>query len=452
MTLLKLDRRTLLRGAIGGATATLALPTLEAMLGRHGEAFADGEPIPKRLGVWFWGNGVRLDRWNPAQTGANWQLSSELAPLENVKSYLNVVSGYRAQAGYGRRGHHDGCAAVLSGIPFIELPSPNSPYSSKFGGPSIDQVAADRIAGETLFPSIHMGVSKSVVRGEGPTLEFMSHRGPDQPVPSERNPLRLFQRLFGSFTPPDVTDPTNDLRGGILDAVKEDARALQRKLGTSDRQRLEAHFESISQVQREIAALPPELTSACMVPNEPSEQNVNMNGQEPVAAVHDAMIELIALAFACDLTRVATMMFTCSVGGTIYHELGATRGHHELSHEPSEQNFIHRATHWNMRQFARLIERLESIPEGDGKLLDNCVWLGTSDCSEGLSHSSNDYPMVIAGHGGGFLKYPGVHHRGSTANNTSDVLLSILRAVGTGVTEVGAAQGYSNRPCAPIEA
>lgn len=452
MKTLVLNRRTLLRGAVGGAATALGLPTLEAMLNRHGDAYASGETIPKRFGVWFWGNGVRLDRWNPSSTGAGWRLSPELAPLEHLKPYINVVSGYRAKAGYGRRGHHDGCASLLSGIPFIELPSNNSPYSSKFGGPSIDQVAASRIAGDTLFPSVHVGVSKSVVRGEGPTLEFMSHRGPDQPIPSERNPQRVFDRIFGSFTPPDVTDPTNTLRVNILDAVKEDTRALKRKLGLSDQRRLDAHLQSIDQVQREIAALPPELTSACSVPTRPTEENVNMNGREPLQAVHDIMADLIGLAFACDLTRVATVMFTCSVGGTIYHDLGATRGHHELSHEPSEQDFIHRATHWNMQQFARLVQRLADIPEGDGSVLDNCAWLGTSDCSEGLSHSSNDYPMVIAGKAGGFLKYPGVHHRGSSDDNTSDVLLTLMRAVDAGISEVGAAQGYSNTPCAPIEA
>jgi hypothetical protein len=450
---LVLPRRSFLRGALGGVATALALPTLDAMLDGNGVAYAQtGQALPKRLGVWFWGNGVRLDRWNPTGTGASWQLSPELAPLEGVKPYLNVVSGYRAQAGYGRRGHHDGCAAILSGHPFLELPHPNSNYSSKFGGPTIDQVAVDHIAGDTVFPSLHVGISKSVVRGEGPTLEHISHRGPDAPIAAERNPQILFNRLFGSFTPPDATDPTPAMRGRMLDAVKDDARALMRKLGATDRMRLDAHLTAIEQVQREIAAIPPELTSACQVPDRPTETNANVNGQEPLESVNRVMSELIAIAFACDLTRVASVMFSGSVGGTVYHMVGATRGQHELSHEPSEQETIHRTVHWTMRQFAVLLERLRDTPEGDGNLLDRCVWLASTDCSEGLTHSSDDYPIVVAGRAGGFLRYPGVHHRGSRTNNTSDVLLSVLRAAGADVTEVGEAQGYSRNPCAPIEA
>lgn len=447
-----LHRRHFLRGAVGGVAAGLALPALEIMLGPHGDAYADGRPIPKRLGVWFFGNGVRLDRWTPTSTGANWQLSSELAPLEDFKPYLNVVSGYRAQAGYGRRGHHDGVAAILSGIPFIELPHANSSYSSKFGGPSIDQVAADAIAGETTFPSMHVGVSKRVVRGEGPTLQYISHRGPDAPIPSEYNPRTVFQRVFGSFNVPNNTDPTNELRVNILDAVKEDARSLKRKLGTTDRQRLDAHLESISQVQREISALPPAVTSSCVLPADPTEENRDTNGQEPLTEVNAIMSQLIALAYACDLTRVATVQFSGSVGGTVYHSLGLSRGQHELSHESGEQSAIHRSVHWNMQRFADLLRVLAATPEGDGNLLDNCVWLCSTDCSEGLSHSSDDYPVVLAGRAGGFMKYPGVHHRGNLQDNTSDVLLTVLRAIGTNKTEVGQAQGYSNTPCRPIEA
>ena len=164
------------------------------------------------------------------------------------------------------------------------------------------------------------------------------------------------------------------------------------------------------------------------------------------------MSDLIAMAFACDLTRVATYQLTGSVGYTVYDFLGITRGHHDLSHEASERDNIHRTVNWNMQQFAYLLGKLAATEEGDGNLLDNCAWLATSDVAEGESHSSDDYPIVVAGKGGGALKYPGVHVRGTRDDNTSDVLLTLLRAAGTGVTEVGAAQGRSTTPCADIEA
>ncbi len=453
MASFQLSRRQLLRGAIGGTAAALALPTLEAMLNRNGDAYAaTNQPLPKRLGVFFFGNGVRLDRWVPTATGANWRLSAELAPLENVKSYVNVVSGYRAKAGYGRRGHHDGMAALMSGIPFIELPHPNSNYSSKFGGPSIDQVAADRIGAGTTFPSLQLAISKRVVTSEGPTLQYVSHRGPDQPLDPEFSPKAMFRRVFGGFTPPDVTDPTNALRVSLLDVVKTDAARLKRKLGAADQLRLDRHLEAVRQLEREIQALPPELTSACTRPTEPSEENHDVGGNEPLENVSRLMADLLALTLACDLSRVFTIQLTGSVGYTVYDMLGLTRGQHELSHEAGERDNIHRTVGRNIQQLAVLLERLAAIEEGDGNLLDRSAILCTSDVAEGESHSSDDYPIVVAGRAGGFLKYPGVHHRGTTNDNTSDVLLTLLRAVGTGVTEVGAAEGYSNQPCAAIEA
>src|SRR5688500_9189088 len=107
-----LSRRHVLRGVAGGVVASIALPTLEVMLNTHGTAYAQGTPFPKRFGVFFWGNGVRLARWNPAATGTGWQLSEELAGLSNVKNYVSVVSGMEIKTG-NERGHHAGCVGIL---------------------------------------------------------------------------------------------------------------------------------------------------------------------------------------------------------------------------------------------------------------------------------------------------------------------------------------------------
>jgi len=188
------------------------------------------------------------------------------------------------------------------------------------------------------------------------------------------------------------------------------------------------------------------------VPVEPSEQNRDTNGSEPFEAVSRVMADLVAMAFACDLTRVVSIQLTGSVGYTVYDMLGQTRGNHELSHESSEREAVHRAVHFNMQQFAYLAEKLAATEEAGGNVLDQTALLCTSDVAEGESHSSDDYPIVIAGRAGGALKYPGVHHRGSRRDNTSDVLLTLLRATGTGATSIGQDQGYSNRPCTAIEA
>src|SRR5215470_14276446 len=149
-----LNRRALLKG-LGAA---VALPTLDAMLNSHGNAYADGAPVPKRFATFFFSNGVILSRWRPAATGPSWSLTEELAPLVNVKSYVNVVSGYKIKIP-NLRGHHTGAAGILSGYPFIPLPPEGAPYNSKFGGPSVDQIAADAIGSSNTFPSIQIAVS-----------------------------------------------------------------------------------------------------------------------------------------------------------------------------------------------------------------------------------------------------------------------------------------------------
>ncbi|MEM7676669.1 MAG: DUF1552 domain-containing protein [Myxococcota bacterium] len=434
--------------------ASLALPTLEVMLDHHGEAYANGAPLPVRMGIFFWGMGVRLDRWVPEQTGTEWSLSPEMAPLADNKPYLNVVSGYRAHAGYGRRGHHDGAAALLSATPFIALPHPNSPYSSKFGGPSIDQVAADIIGQNSLIPALHVGISKRVLTNQGPTLQYMSHRGPDLGIPSERNPRRVFERLFQNFDPLNSNtelEPGERSRLDILDAVKADADALRRRLGANDKRRLDAHLDGIRQLQREISGLPTNAALSCEKPATPAQSNEDIDGQEPMVEVNRVMAKLVAMAFACDLTRICTYFLTGGSGYPVYADLGHVRGLHELSHESRSQEKIHAAVVYNMGLLNTLLNTLRQTEIGAGNLLDRSVWLCTSDVAEGYTHSSRDYPIIVAGRAGEYFKYPGIHHRGVDDNNTSDVLLSVMRAAGTGLTQIGAAQGYSNQTCRAIE-
>src|SRR5262245_52422564 len=112
--LTRLPRRTLLRGAAGGALVSLGLPTLAAMLDGNGSALAGGRPLSRRLGIFFWGNGIRHKKWVPAERGRSWALSEELAPLAAVKDYVNVVTGMNVKTG-NEQGHHAGSVGILSG-------------------------------------------------------------------------------------------------------------------------------------------------------------------------------------------------------------------------------------------------------------------------------------------------------------------------------------------------
>jgi hypothetical protein len=312
-------------------------------------------------------------------------------------------------------------------------------------------VVADAI-GTTTFPSIQIAVSKRVTRTEGPTLQFISHRGPDSPLPQEFNPAALFSRLFASFTPHDPTDPRDRLRVSVLDAVKEDTQRLQARLGASDRTRLDAHLTSIAEVRTRILALPPVLTSACVLPEAPTEANQDIAGIEQLQSVSAVMSDLLALSWACDLTRVASYQFSGSVGGTVYSAIGQTAGEHALTHDSARQGDVHNAVVFVMNRFAYLLEQLKATPEGSGNLLDNSTILFSTDVSEGLNHSVTDYPILVAGRAGGYLKYPGIHLRSTSNENTSDVLLTCMQSVGASVDSVGSGGGFSNSPCTGIMA
>src|SRR5262249_44663173 len=125
----RISRRTVLRGALGGLGISVALPPLESMFNGNGDAYADGTAIPKRMGIFFWGNGVKPDRWTPTTTGANWAATPSLMPLftAGVNSYVNVVSGTTITSG-DERGHHSGTVGILSGAPLVSQPAGGAPY------------------------------------------------------------------------------------------------------------------------------------------------------------------------------------------------------------------------------------------------------------------------------------------------------------------------------------
>jgi hypothetical protein len=435
---LAMSRRTALRGLLGGAAAVVALPTLEAMLNSSGTALADGGAIPRRLVTWFFGNGVRLNRWVPQGYGANYPLSDALLPLANVKEYVSVLSGFDNFGAVVQFGHYEGMA-ILSGHP---MTNSNAGYP-KPGGPTIDQVVAAAVGSKTTFPSIELGVSKRVDTYSGPLLQYAAHKGVDLPLPPEYNPQAVFNKLFGSFTPGN--DPKGPLRASVLDAVRQDALDIQKRVGTADRQRLEAHLESIGTLQKQIAALPP----VCTLPDPTLETNIDVSGAEPLAEVNQAMSSLMAYALACDITRAGSIMFTSAIGTTIFNTVTPME-HHNLTHSEN-QELVHQGVVFTMQCFAALLEQLKAMPEGTGNLLDNTVVICSSDCSEGATHETVDQPLLVAGGGGGALKTPGVHYRASGKENTADVLLACLQAVVPDAVDIGSGQGYSNKPCKAIK-
>jgi hypothetical protein len=446
-----LSRRTVLRGTLSGLGVGIALPTLEAMLNSHGTAFAQEGAFPKRFGFYFFGDGVRLDRWTPTATGANYELTESLMPLANVKPYVSVISGTEVRP--SGQGHHTGQCAIATGAPYIQQDPGGAPYASTYALPSIDQVVAS--AWEAQFPttvrSLELGISERLNRNEGTTLNFFSHNGPDSPNQPEFDPREVFDRLFtdgfvGGSSEPQPPDPRWALRKSVLDVVRQGAADLNGRLGRTDRQRLEQHMDSIRTIENKLTALESGQTPlgvACMAPLDPGELPDPDSG-EPLVERTDALSDLLAMALACDLTRVFTVQFSCGVSGTVFPALNISTGRHSLSHdEGDDQPGMQASTVFIMERFATFLEKLQGVTEGTGNLLDSCAIMASTDVAEGLPHSKDDYPMLVVGGAGGGLVTPGIHYR-ADGENTTDIHYSVVTALGLGMSSFGGEEGESS--------
>jgi hypothetical protein len=400
-----IDRRTLLKGFLGGTLISLALPPLEIFMNSHGTAYAE-DPLasgfPRRFGLFCWGNGNIPERWVPAKTGAEWEASEQLAPLFHLKELITIVSGMNVGVP-NTVPHHAGAGGILSGRPVL------NPYGdSTFGGPSIDQIIAEKIGGDTRFRSLEFGAAP----GGG-----LSYNGPNNKNPPEDNPIAFFQRIFGgSFQLPGeepIIDPTLALRRSVLDAVGAQISKLQERVGQADKLRLDQHFSGIRSLERRLAKMeeePPDL-AACALPPEPEAEYPDVEGRPQLQAKNRAMCDIVALALACDQTRVFSNFFTSPVSNLLFKD--AIAGHHQLTHdEPGEQPEVHKITLQCVTELAYQIEALQNIEEGAGTLLDSCLVMGTSEVSWG----QNPFPGRLPDRIGRVLRREAQNRRAYTLN------------------------------------
>jgi hypothetical protein len=425
-----LDRRTVLRGLLGGAAVALGLPTLDVFLDHHGEALAGGDAFPQRFGVWFWGNGIGADPtlWVPTGSGASYTLSPILAPLAPVQSDITVVSGLQVFTP-NTAPHGTGPAGVLTGARVGSSGGTNAV--------TIDQTIANQIGGTTLNRSIELSVD--------PVTTTPSYSEAGKSNPPETSPAALFNELFGpTFRAPGSNvppDPKLGLRQSILDAVAADAKTLRTRLGSGDQQRLDQHMASVRDLEQKIATLEaaPPVLAACHMPTAPAAAYPDMGGFPQLSAISRALSDILVLSLACDQQRVFTFQFSHPVNNLLY--MGATAGHHQLTHdELGEQPMVQGILKQILTEATYFIQALKGIKEGQATLLDHCAVLFMTDCSDGKSHAVNEYPLFYAGSGNGALQ-TGIHYR-DVGENASKLGFTLLSAFGCAPTWFGSDEGY----------
>jgi hypothetical protein len=437
--------KTTLRGSLGGVGLTLGIPYLDIFLDSNGQALAaTGAPLPRRFGTWFFGCGMNPDRWNPTTVGRDFELPPELAPIARVREHISVLTGMSViLAGETNHVHRTGVIGTLCG---------GAPATTtENDGPTLDILISDAIGGSTRFRSLEMAA-------HGLPKDSYSRRSESAINPNEPSPLALYMRVFGSgFMDPNAADFSPDpralLRKSVLSIVSEDRARIAKQLGQSDRARLDEYFTALRQLETQLELQlgePPPL-EACVVPDQPVDAQVSQDVNH-VRRNHELMSHCLALALACDQTRVFNMVF--SAGASQLHLPGSSDTHHTLTHEEAKDadlGYQPEATRFvlhSMEAWAEFVEILASVPEGDGSLLDQCAVMAHSETSDANSHSVSGLPIMIAGRAGGRLK-PGVHLQ-AIGDPTTRAGLTLQQVMGLNISSWGTKANQTTRPISEI--
>ena len=444
-----LNRRTVLRGMLTtGATVSIGLPLLEAMLNQNGTALAQSDtPLSPLYATWFFGNGTLPGLWKPSATGAGsaWSLSPQLTPLADFKSHLTVISGLEGKLVIGGSEHPTGSAAATTASPV---------QGDTVMGPSIDQVVADTIAGDAPFRSIELGVTPATPNGNPHSLHTVSHSGPNNRNDPEYDPRAAFARLFDDFEQPMDDGAALQAaalaraRGSVLDSVLKDGARLQASLGSADRQRVEQHLEAIRAVERRIDGMDPTTTpSACGALTAPTIGPDTANEAPP--ELNTAMAEIAALALACERTRVETIIFTLPAAHVYYRHLADNMNadfHDTICHtdagDASNQPRVDTGVQYTMRCLGEFLQILSETPHGASTLLDETLVYVTSDTAWGKVHDPKEWPVLLAGKAGGRLR--GDEHHNFQNEDLSRVLLTIAQGMGCPISEFGVGNGLTS--------
>jgi hypothetical protein len=391
-----------LRGVTAaGALARIGLPPLEQMFNPNGTAYAAEtagavvqQPLETRFVLWFNGNGIPERYWIPAETGPNFTLTPCLSPLAPFRDDVHVITGLdNAAAGIPGPGnpHHRSMSGLVSGKPFTGRGA---------GGPSFDQLLAEKIGRQSRFSSLQIGVCPE---SHGDSIQRnLSWAGRDRALPPEMIPHELFDRIFGVRDQDWV-----DRKKSVLDTVRESAGTLQKTLGATDRKRLDEYMGSVRDMERSISSLPPEYRNNVEAP----EEGGDMRDWPRIAKLQT---DLMVHALASGQTRVATYMLTKCQSLTRMPWLGyTTQRHHDYTHyqpgSPEQQRTLRDITRWHVQEFAYFLAKLKSIPEGDGSLFDHCCLLYLHEHAEANDHKNNGMVAIMAGRANGMIR--GAHSK-----------------------------------------
>jgi uncharacterized protein DUF1552 len=416
-----ISRRTILKG-VG---ASIALPLVDAMNpAATAWAATPAGSAPKRFAFIGFPHGAVMDRWSPAQTGRDYQMSTILEPLARFREHMTIVSGLRNKPGETPEPHAYIESTWLSCV---------KPWEHGVAGPesgvTADQMAARHIGQDTRLPSLELTTSQQGAR--------LAWRTPTQPLPQEGNPRAVFQKLFGQGDTDAERAAILHETGSILDRVKAQASRLQTSLGVRDRVVVTDYLDSVREIERRVQMAEKQDMTTLQIPDAP------VGTPTDITEHFTLMFDLMALAFQADITRVMTFSMDHEASMRTYTNLGIAEGFHPLSHHgnnPQKQDKLVQIQTFHTLVFSKFIERLSKAQEAGGTVLDHSTILFGSNMSNSDRHNNDPLPAAILGHANGRIK-GGQHLKYPQDSRFADLLVTLFDRNNIPVSKIGDSGG-----------
>lgn len=420
------------RKFLGGAGAMIALPLLASLRSRVARG---ADPVvPRRFVGFYLPCGIVMSNWTPAAEGATWT-SPILTPLQAYKDKVLVLSGVDNKPGRSDGGgdHASGTGAFLTATHVKKTTG-----SDIANGVSLDQLLAKKLSEGLPLPSLELGTDGGSAVGDCDTgyscayARNIAWAGPQSPLPKQTNPSAVFDRLFAGYDPDASAaevERRKVYRTSVLDGALDDATSLRTKLGRTDQAKLDEYLTSVRELETRIA----------------KPVKVCKPGARPPAGLtfaerSRAMLDLIAISFECDLTRVVTFMLGNAGSGNTHPQIGVTESHHELSHHMGNTTNLAKLTQintWEIGELAYLLGKLQAIDDGNGvTALDNSIVFCSSEIEDGDAHRHTNMPVVVAGGGGGSIA-TGVHRRYTGGPPVADLFIALAGGLGLDLQRFG---------------
>jgi len=433
-----ISRRTALRGM----GVTLALPLLDAMTPAFKAQSKGAAAALPRMGFFYTPNGVTLSHYLPKTTGADFEITPILKPLESVRDQMVIVTGLansQADPLDLGSGPHTRCQAVwLNGCR-----TKRTEGADVRAGTTIDQLAAQELGKETPLVSLELALEPNFTVGncEGgyscTYINTFSWRTPTMPLPMETNPHAVFERLFGDGGNAAARRAQMRKYQSILDSVRDDIARLEGKLGPQDRTVVGEYLEAVRDVERRIQKIE---RSAL---NSPLEFEKPLGIPDSFDEHAKLMFDLTFLAYQADITRMVSFQIAREMSTRSYPELGVPEAHHDISHHgdtPEKMAKNTKINTYHMALFAQLVEKMRNTRDGDGSLLDHSMLMWGSSMGDGSRHVPRELPTVLVGNGYGRLK-TGRHIRAAVDTPMMNFGLSLLDKIGVELESVGDSTG-----------